>query len=76
MLSRLWNLGEDSGEKLEDVEGFVLRVAGEGVVVRSLSLSRHEDYQVAHQEGRVVPSKHHQPHRDYRDDHGAEESVE
>jgi hypothetical protein len=29
MLSRLWNLGEDSGEKLEDVEGFVLRVAGE-----------------------------------------------
>lgn len=38
MPSRLEDLGEDTGEKLEDVEGFALRVTGEGVVMRSLSL--------------------------------------
>ena len=38
MLSRLGDLGEDAGEKFEDVEGFALGVVGEGVVVRSLAL--------------------------------------
>ena len=37
MLSRLGDLGEDAGEKLEDVEGLALGVARERFVVRSLS---------------------------------------
>jgi len=37
MFSRLWDLGEDPGEELEDVEGLALGVFGEGVVVRNLA---------------------------------------
>jgi hypothetical protein len=38
MFSRLGDLREDAGEKLEDIESLTLGVRGEGVVVRSLCL--------------------------------------
>ncbi len=33
VLARLGDLGEDSGQKLEDIEGFALRMRSEGVVM-------------------------------------------
>ncbi len=33
MLPRLWDLREDSGQKLEDIEGLALRMRGKGVVM-------------------------------------------
>ena len=30
---RLWNLCEDSGQELEDIEGLALRMRGKGVVI-------------------------------------------
>ena len=38
MSSGLWDLSENASEKLEDVEGLPLRIGGEGVVMRGLSL--------------------------------------
>jgi len=34
---RLWDLGEESGDELVDIEGLSLGVHGEGVVVRRFS---------------------------------------
>ncbi len=31
---RLWNLCEDSGQELKDIEGLALRMRGKGVVIR------------------------------------------
>jgi hypothetical protein len=33
VLARLGDLGEDSGQELEDIEGFALRMRSEGVVM-------------------------------------------
>jgi hypothetical protein len=38
METRLWDLGENTCEELEDVEGLSLGIGGEGVVVRGLAL--------------------------------------